>query len=222
MNVLQRRRPYFLSMNASLQPLLDTLSTLDFEEFGRLALIAVTWAANDVTLHLVVHQQDHADEPWRLHCAGVRGSQILNDQGINSLRIETEHPVLLPHTEPIAELYFSERPSNPDAVVGQLIEAHRGVVGAWFDCLHFFNLGRDRSLRGMLDGGHGKLAAGPQSVIERYAEVLRGAGIAVSSPPSRPPVWWDGTRWVEEVKLLFALILGESYVVSSAVTAERG
>src|SRR5438105_14090845 len=105
------RNRYFFAMNASLRPLMDTLSTLNFEEFGWLALTAVTWTANDVTLHLVVHQQDHADEPWRLHCAGVRGSRILNDQGINSLRIETEHPVLLPHTEPIVELYFSERPS---------------------------------------------------------------------------------------------------------------
>src|SRR5688572_26393182 len=84
------------------------------------------------------------------------------------------------------------------------------------------HLGPARSLRALLDSGFGQLAAGPRPLIERYAEALRNSGVAVSSPPSRSPVWWDGTRWVEEVKPLFAVILGASYVVSPAVTAERG
>jgi hypothetical protein len=95
-------------------------------------------------------------------------------------------------------------------------------VGSWFDCLHFFNLGSERSLRAMLNGGFGKLAEGPQPLIDRYAEAVRNSGVAVSSPPSRPPVWWNGAKWVEEVNPLFAVVLGASYVVSPAVTAERG
>jgi hypothetical protein len=209
-------------MDASLQPLLDTISTLEFEEFGHFAITAATWADNNVTLHLTVHQQEQEDQPWRLKCGVVRRSRIVNDQGIDALWIKTEHPLLLPHSEAVVELYFSSRPSDPDAAVGRLIEAHNAVVGAWFDCLHFFNLGPQRSLRAMLNGGFGKLAAGPQPLIDRYAEALRNSGVAVSSPPSRPPVWWNGAKWVEEVKPLFAVVLGASYVVSPAVTAERG
>ena len=209
-------------MDASLEPLLDTISTLDFEEYGRLAITTATWAGNDVALRLVVHQQDRADQKWRLHCRDVRRSRIVNDQEIDAFSIETEHPLLLPHLEAYVELYFSSRPSDPDATVGRLIEAHHAVVEEWFDCLHFFNLGPERSLRAMLDGGFGMIAAGPRSLMERYAEVLHASGATVSSPPSRRPVWWDGTRWVEEVRPLFVVIMGASHVVAPVVTAERG
>lgn len=155
-------------MDASLQPLLDTISTLEFEELGYLAITAATWADNNVTLYLTVHQQDQADQVWRLQCRDVRRSRITNDQGIDALWIKTEHPLLLPHTKVVAELYFSSRPSDPDAAVGRLVEAHQSVVGGWFDCLHFFNLGPDRSLRAMLNGGLGMLAAGPKPLIDSY------------------------------------------------------
>jgi hypothetical protein len=103
-----------------------------------------------------------------------------------------------------------------------LVEAHWAAVGEWFDSLYFFNLGPARSLRAMLNGGFGRLAAGPRSLMDSYADVLRVSGVAVSSPPSRSPTWWDGTRWVEEVGPLFAVILGGSYVVAQAVTGARG
>ena len=209
-------------MDASLQPLLDTISTLEVEESGHLGITAATWAGNNVTLHLTVRQQDRADQEWRLHCGDVRRSRIVNDQGIDALWVKSQHPLLLPHTEAVVELYFSSRPSDPDAAVGRLVEAHRTVVGGWFDCLYFFNLGPRQSLRAMLDVGFGMLAEGPRPLIEKYGEVLRDCAVDVSSPPSRPPVWWDGARWVEEVKPLFAVILGASYVVSPAVMAERG
>jgi hypothetical protein len=211
-----------LAMDASLQPLFDTLSTLEFEEYGWLAVTAVMLERDDVILHLEVHQQNQSDQFWRIRCSAVRRSTILNSHRIDNLRIETEHPLLLPHTEPKVELYISSRPSNADVVVGQLVEAHREVVENWFDFPHFFNLGPRRSLRAMLEGGLGLLAEGPQPLIERYANVLRRAGVAVSSPPSRPPVWWDGSEWVKEEKPLFAVILGASHVVAQDVTAERG
>lgn len=208
-------------MDTSLQPLLDTTSTLEFEETGCLTITAATWTGNNVTLHLTVHLQDQADQSWRLHCHDVRRSRIVNDRDIGALWIKDKHPLLLPHTEPVVELYISSRPKNPDAVAGCLIEAHHAVVGKWFDCLHFFNLGPQNSLRAMLDGGFGKLAQGPRSLIEKYSDVLRDSGVAVSSPPSRPPAWWDGERWVKEVKPLFAVILDASHIVSSVVTAKR-
>ncbi|HZN67781.1 MAG TPA: hypothetical protein VFB66_21015 [Tepidisphaeraceae bacterium] len=208
-------------MHPSFQPLLDSLSTLEFEEFGSLALTAVTWAGNDAALHLVVRQPDRPDEPWRLDCEAMRDSRIVCEPTFHDLWIETEHPLLLPHAEPAAELYFSSRPADPGAAVAELIDAHRAVVGEWFDCTHFFNLGPYGSLRRMLEGGHGKLAAGPLPLIERYADVLRRAGVKVSSPPARPPVWWDGVNWVPQSIPLYALILGQSFVLSPILTAER-
>jgi hypothetical protein len=208
-------------MDTSLQPLLDVISTHEFEEFGDLYINAAFWADNDITLRLIVHQQDQADQIWRVLCKGVRRSRIINDRGISALSIKTEHPLLLPYTQPVAELYFSSHPSDPDVAVGRLMEAHRVVVGEWFDCMEFFNVGTHQPLRALLAGGFGKLAAGPQSLIDRYAEALRSSDVCVSSPTSRPPVWWNGKQWIEEVMPLSAVILERSYVVSPSVTAER-
>jgi len=84
------------------------------------------------------------------------------------------------------------------------------------------------SLRSLLDifsedddGGHGLFATGPQALIEAYAAVLSKNGIKVSSPRSRPAVWWKDGRWVEEKGPLFALIFGESYFVAAQFAAER-
>lgn len=215
-------RSYSICMNSPLQPLMDILSTLEFEEFGQLMLSAATWAAKDVTLHLTVLQQGKQEQAWRLHCQGVRNSRIVNGQSIDTVAVKTRHPLLLPHTEAVVDLYFSSPPADADGTIGRLIEAHRAVVGGWFDCLHFFNLGSHHSLRAMLNGGFGRLAIGPRPLINSYADVLRASGVAVSSLPSRSPVWWDGERWIEEVGPLFAIILDESFVVASAVTAQRG
>jgi hypothetical protein len=208
-------------MHESLRPLLDTFTTLEFEEFGWVALTGVMWEGNDLTLHLVVHQQDLPDECWRLRCRAERENRILNNKGCDGVVVTTEHPVLLPHTSPVTELYFSGRPADPDAVVGQLMEAHHEFVGRWFDGLRFFNLGPHRSIKRMLEGGFGKLVDGPQPLVERYADVLRRAAISVSSPPPRRPMWWDGENWIGSSGPMYAVVLGESYVVSPDVTAER-
>lgn len=207
-------------MDAPLQQLLALLARLDLEHDDWLALESVAWAGNDLTLHLAVHEAEHPAQRWRVRCRSVRRSRISNDDGVAWLRIETEHPLLLPHTEPTAELYFSSRPHDPDATIGRLVEAHRAIVGGWFDCLQFFNLGPHGSLRRMLDGGFGMIAKGPAPVIDRYGQVLRRAGVAVSSPPPRPVGWWDGERFVEETKPMYAVLLGPSYVISPSVAAE--
>ena len=85
---------------------MDTLSTLDFEEFGSLALTAATRTAAGITLHLTVHQQGQPDQPWLLHCRDIRHSRIVIERGINTLQIETEHPLLLPYKEAVVDLYF--------------------------------------------------------------------------------------------------------------------
>jgi hypothetical protein len=208
-------------MDAALQLLLERLSTLDVEEYGWLRLESATWANSDVILHLVVHQQDQPDQSWLVHCHHVRNSKIRNDQAIDSIQVETEHPLLLPHLSPIAELYFHGRPAHPDAAVGQLVEAHRSLLEDWFDCMHFFNLGLSRSLRQVLESGFGLLAKGPSPLIELYAQVLQGHEVSVSSPPSRQPAWWNDGEWIQEKAPLFALIFGKSYVVASAITAEK-
>jgi hypothetical protein len=208
-------------MDASLQEIVDAISTLEFEEYGLLAITSASWVDRDVTLCVTIKQQGHEDQRWSVLCRDVRHGRIANDETDRGFKVTAEHPLLLPYTEPRVELYFSSRPSDPEAAIGRLVEAHRAVMGDWFDCFRFFNLGRNGSLLALLDCGFGKVADGPLSLIDRYSEALRSSGVAVSSPPSRPPVWWNGTAWTQETGPLFALIVGSSYVISPTVTAKR-
>src|ERR1700742_39723 len=86
-------------MDASLKRILDSLTTLEFEEFGGLTLTSVTWEENGLIVNLSVCSQLQAARAWRLRCQNVRRSQIVNDQGISTLRIEHTHALLLPYTD---------------------------------------------------------------------------------------------------------------------------
>jgi hypothetical protein len=208
-------------MHPSLRPLLDSLTDLDFEEFGSIGLLSAEWALEDVILSVVVEKQDQPAKGWRIRCHSVRDCKIKSTQGQTDLRVLTDHPVMMPHVSKVLELYINGAPASADATIGQLVEAHREVVGDWFDYNRFFNLGPNRSLRDMLVGGIGKLAEGPQGLIHAYARVLESNGVRTSSPPGRAPMWWNGTHWVEERQDLFALIFGDSYFVAANITAEE-
>lgn len=207
-------------MDSSLQKLLATFQSLEFEEYGSVRLTAVSRLYNDFCLDMTVYPHERPEEVWRVRCHAVRDMRIMNEWGLDGLNVVTSHPVLLPHIEPIAELYFSQPPRNVDELMGQLAQAHHAAVDEWFDFLHFFNRGPGGDLRDLLEGGHGKLADGPESTIARYAEVLRRAGVPCSSPPAREPGWWDGQAFVRRTKPLFAIILGRSYLVADSVSAE--
>jgi hypothetical protein len=125
-------------MHPSLRPLLDSLTSLDFEEFGSIGLESAQWASQDVILSIVVQKQDQPAQRWRVCCHAVRDCRIRSTQDQNDLRVVTDHPVMLPHVSPILELYINGAPASADAVAGQLIEAHREVVEDWFDYIRFF------------------------------------------------------------------------------------
>lgn len=169
---------------------------------------------------MTIKQADREDQHWRVLCRTVRDSRIVLE-AVHSLRFEMRHPLLLSHIEPVVELYFSSRPSDSDSAVGRLVEAHRSVVGEWYGFHHFFNRAYHSSISELLNSGFGKLAEGPQTLMERYAECLRRYGVAMSSPPPRPPVWWNGTTFVKNDEPLYALVLGSSYFVSPSVTATK-
>jgi hypothetical protein len=205
----------------SLQELLDLISNIDLDESDRIVLQQARWAGNDMALDLVIHQMDQADQRWCITCEKVRNSEIRNHAAIDRMSVETEHPLLLPHTSSTVELYFRGQARDAGELISQLLDAHGEMVEAWFDFTHFFNVGPRESLRQLLDGGFGKLAEGPELLMEAYARTLRANGVEVSSPFAKAPVWWDGERWMQEGAGLAVLILGESYCVAPRVTAVR-
>lgn len=210
-------------MHASLQTFLDATSTFEFNEFGSLSLDSAEWAGRDMAVVVTLREQDQPDRSWRLSCAAVRNSRLQGVRELNHVMLLSVHPLLLPHVSPVVELHFRGRPADLLSTIGELVEAHRRIVGSWFDWTRFLNVHvlSDGGPRRLLEGGFGSFADGPKPLIEAYGRVLEGRGVTVSFLPERRPAWWDGTRWVDETVPLYALLLGESYVVSPGVTAEE-
>jgi hypothetical protein len=219
-------------MNNALQSLMTRLAALRTSDSGSLTLKSITWAGDDLLMGTEVREYGWASgswsvqsiEKWQLRCRDVRDSRLVAVNTALGFTIEESHTVLLPYTAPHLELYFRGVCPDADRVVGQLLQAHRNAVGEWFEFMRSLNPAAWSSPSDLLRGGFGRLAAGPQPLIEKYAEVLRQNGLDVSSPPPTKPSWseWQkGGRTVTEPQPPKVLLLNSCYVVTPEITAER-
>ena len=96
-------------------------------------------------------------------------------------------------------------------------QVHHQLVGDWFPLSRFINCAHD--FAGLVSGGHGKLAEGPEPLITAYQQVMQQHGFTTSLT-SRPPLYWNGEAWVEPGELV-VVVLGSSYVVARGVEAYK-
>lgn len=198
--------------------LLALTQTLEFEESGGFRFVSVERTSGGLQLRLALIPGGGGDEqPWCIQCVGAHGHR-LHGEFAQSLEVASEHPVLLPFTEPVTDLYFSSPAPNPPAAVGALWERHRQLVGSWLPFEQFVNA-VPKGLAALLAASSGQLAAGPVSLMQAYAEVLTEHGVRSSMLPPHPPRRWDGERWVGPASRLHALVFGTSYVVAERFDA---
>ena len=197
------------------------LATLDFEENGAVLIAAARWLG-DRTCRLLLDVQTGAEtEPrqaWLIRCADARTARVNGDWAA-SVALTTDHPLLLPYTQPRAELAFRGHAPDPRAVVGDLWEAHRAATGAWYPFEWFFN--RGLPLAELLATGGGVLAEGPRPVLDAYAAAVAAHSVESSILAERPPLRWLDGAWQPEPGRLRALVIGDSYVVAADFDVAR-
>lgn len=204
--------------------MLDTLIALtetgEFEDSGGFRFHSAQSTREGMVLELfLVPGDDGGEQHWRVECSGVRDF-LLRGEFADSLRVVSEHPVLLPFTEQVTDLHFYSPSPNPVATVGALVERHRELVGGWIPFERFFNV-LPKTLSQLLAASSGQLASGPVSLMEAYLRVLSEQNIRSSLLPSRPPKFWDGEKWVVSDIPLQALVLESSYVVAQRFDAQK-
>lgn len=204
--------------------MLDTLIALtktgEFEDSGGLRFISAHATSDGLRLEVVLVPGDDGDEQqWRIKCSAVRDYR-LHGEFADGVRVLSEHPLLLPFAEEATDLYFSSPASNPLATVGALWERHRELVASWLPFDRFLNV-LPGGLSVLLAASSGKLASGPVSLMQAYAQVLTNNGVRSSTLQSRPPKYWDGEQWVVPSKALHALIFNTSYVVAERFEGEQ-
>ena len=137
--------------------------------------------------------------------------------------VAADHPLLWPQACIIASLsfYFREGVEEPLAVAAALHERHRELTDDWLPFEDFVNSSARAPLSARIALRYGTLAEGPVTLLEAYAEVLKGHGAATNLFSFRPPLCWDGARWAEAPDGLSACVLGESYIVARHFEAAR-
>src|SRR5262249_27234879 len=131
---------------------------------------------------------------WRIIAREVVDSKFVSPLG--DVELHSEHILARQHTDPRLDLYFVDRSLLPAAeIAGNLFLAHVRVADWWIPFRRYLN--RDAPLDRLLDGGSGKLAEGPNFIIEAYRGVLETAGMRVSVVGKGRAGRWDGTTWVQ-------------------------
>jgi hypothetical protein len=165
--------------------LLDLTGTPEFEENGNFCLVCTTWQNDKEDLDLAIEVntgQDETVQRWNLRCKLERGHNLVLGWH-DCLEVTDDHILLWPHTQKVCSLWFSGSGQNALTVVGDLWQEHHKLIGNWFSFPHFLNA---FDLVGLVAGGHGKLAEGPEPLIAVYQQVMQRRGFK-TSVTSRPP-----------------------------------
>jgi hypothetical protein len=165
-------------------------------------LLAAERAGDDLVLRL--------EGAGAITCRGARRWRLA-DGAAGRLQRWNDHVLLWEETKDREELYFSGRPQDPLALLGELYLRHRDVAGRWLPLERYVRPDDDvRSLVTLLAAGQGRLAAGPAPLIEAYAAALERHAMS----PSRIAAATATAGPLE------ALTLGDAYVVAQEVVME--
>ena len=197
------------------------LSVEDYEENGGFCFRAIQFIPSGLTIDIKYIPGDGNDaQHWRIEATEVR-DYVIRKEWMEEIEVADEHPILLPFTEAVTDLFFYQSPSDILKIVGDLLENHRKLVCDWIEFGRFFNAQTGKSLASLLTNSSGMLASGPVSLMNTYAEVLNQNGIKNSLMKPRPPKYWNGEQWMEQKAPLHALFLGTSYVIAERFKAMK-
>jgi hypothetical protein len=197
--------------------------TLSFEEDGFLRVHGAIAEGRDLLVYLEVSDSGKSTSLCvRAH--EVRAHHVVAPGGSAVVSLTDDHPILWPHTQLRSELYFRGKVDDVMSVVGALVVAHHELVGSvhressWLS--HNERVMNPTLMAQVLEAGDGLLSTGPVKVLEAYSRVLDAYGISYSILEPTQPSWWTGEEWKIETEKLFAILIGESYVIAPRFTEE--
>jgi hypothetical protein len=202
-----------------LEALRSYIDGLDCDDVG-IRIERVAWHDADVELTLVVtdYHGGVSQSQWLVRCRAVRECVIGGRFGELSVH-EFGHAAIRQHREPRRALFFTGKPRDLDALIGQLWRVHQQVAGSWIAFDRYLNT--TRPLHDLLSFGFGKLADGPDFLIQEYARVLTEASVNVSLGDLWPTKVWTGDKWIETASELSMVAVDTSFVIAEGFEDER-
>jgi hypothetical protein len=202
-----------------LESLLSYIDGPECDDVG-VRIDRVAWDDSDLELTLAVtdYHGEVTQSEWLVRCRTVRECVILGRFG-DLVVHEFGHAAIRQHRDPRRALFFTGRPRDVDALIGQLWRAHQQIAGNWIAFDRYLNA--ERRLHDLLSFGFGKLADGPDFLIQEYARILTAASVDVSLGDLWPTkIWTEGT-WVETAAELSMIAVDTSFVVAEGFDDER-
>jgi hypothetical protein len=200
------------------------LGTMEFETDGWLQLLDARETTDGLQATLGAFLGGGAPrQRWEIKAHRVSRARLSLIEPLYEVYLADDHPLLWPHARDVASLsfFFREGVEEPLAVAAVLYEHHREITDDWLPFEDFVNASAQAPLSVRIARRHGVLAEGPVALLEAYAGVLEGHGAVTNLFSPRPPMRWDGARWVEEPEGLSACVLGESYIVACRFEVAR-
>ena len=159
---------------------------------------------------------------WRVLVEGCSDFGLV-EEPIETACVLREHPVLWRHRPPEAELHLTGGVGDPERACDRLLRAHRRVIrdathgfGSRWVLPGHFGADLDRLSQVLREAG-GRIARGPEALLEAYAAALQEEGASPSIlalPRAKSP---SGPRGGPSI----ALFLGESFAVGTALDCRR-
>lgn len=148
------------------------------------SLIEMQWLDPDVlAITLACDDWDNLDRRRRFELKCIDPTEVHCSLGaVGTLGFFAEHPLLLEHSGPHSQLFFSSAPNSPGEVYLAAHAAIHSALQGWRDPQQYLSYAPDR-FQEMVSGGHGLLARGPAPVIDAVERCV-GSMLRVNSLPS--------------------------------------
>lgn len=135
-------------------------------------LAAMHWEEGTFVFVLETSLGDTNRRRFRIACVDAVEVELVPGR-IEELDCATEHPLLLQHSGPQADLFFSSSPNSPGEIFLAAHEVIDRMLQGWRDPRQILCHGPGQ-FASVLARGHGLLARGPAVLVEALGRRLQG------------------------------------------------
>ncbi len=125
--------------------------------------------------------------------------------------LDENNPLIKNYVENRCSLYYKISNEQKLSLLDALLKTHIKIIGKWIDPFKFLN--SNNFGLNLLEWDSGKLAEGPQFLIESYRNAIDKLCINTSIINHGPPKDWNGSEFISRDKELKGISFGTSYIL---------
>lgn len=188
-------------------------------------VVQVGGMPNELQIILETAQFDEAQEGLRpLHnyivrILGVTEHRVVNlGTTVEQVHLLDEHPLLYQYNKTPVALFVRGIPSDINAVILDIAQAHSEIFGLWRRFPEYMNI--EKPLFTLFEEGGGLLGQMPMPLAERLVSVMEKHGLETKIIEGENPADKNHNPMVTNQKIK-ALFIGASYFISYAFSVEE-